>query len=318
MLRGGDGACQHSGVLGSAEDAVEVVVDERFDFERTLGPQRQFRSDPTAPGRATTFWRAARTPCGAGTLCLRRVARERVRAEAWGPGGPWLLEGVPALLGVEDQPASWTPTHPRLAEAHRRHPGLRIGRSRLVLHALVPAICAQRVTGLEAGRSWRALVRLSGAAAPGPLDGLRLPPDWDVLAQQPYWWYHRCGLERRRAETIVRVCRAAARLEAAGERGAAALAAAVTAVPGCSAWTAAETTGPAAGDPDAVPVGDYHVPNLVSWGLAGEPRGTDARMLELLAPEAGHRGRAIRLLGATVGIAPRFGPRQRIVPIAHR
>ena len=52
----------------------------------------------------------------------------------------------------------------------------------------------------------------------------------------------------------------------------------------------------AMGDPDAVAVGDYHLKNLVVHALAGEPRGTDERMLELLAPYAGQRGRVIRLL----------------------
>ena len=46
----------------------------------------------------------------------------------------------------------------------------------------------------------------------------------------------------------------------------------------------------AMGDPDAVAVGDFHLKNLVSTALAGEPRGTDQRMLELLAPYAGQRG----------------------------
>jgi hypothetical protein len=43
--------------------------------------------------------------------------------------------------------------------------------------------------------------------------------------------------------------------------------------------------------------------------LAGEPRGDDARMLELLAPYAGQRGRVIRLLEAARIKIPRFGPR---------
>ena len=73
--------------------------------------------------------------------------------------------------------------------------------------------------------------------------------------------------------------------------------------------------GPALGDPDAVPVGDYHIPNTVSWALAGEPRGTDARRLELLEPTRGQRGRVIRLLGLDGHAAPAFGPRQRIQPM---
>jgi hypothetical protein len=57
-----------------------------------------------------------------------------------------------------------------------------------------------------------------------------------------------------------------------------------------------------------VPVGDYHLPNTVSWLLAGEPRGDDARMLDLLAPFAGQRGRVVRLLKGAGG-APKWGPR---------
>jgi len=87
----------------------------------------------------------------------------------------------------------------------------------------------------------------------------------------------------------------------------------MTALPGIGAWTAAEVGLVALGDADAVSVGDYHLPNRVAWALAGEPRGDDARMLELLEPWRGHRGRVIRLIGAGGGAgggaAPRYGPR---------
>ena len=63
------------------------------------------------------------------------------------------------------------------------------------------------------------------------------------------------------------------------------------------------------GDPDAVSVGDFHLPNMVAWALAGEPRGTDERMLELLEPYRGQRGRVIRLLELGGFEAPRYGPR---------
>src|SRR5439155_5197043 len=81
------------------------------------------------------------------------------------------------------------------------------------------------------------------------------------------------------------------------------------ALPGMGRWTAAEVALVALGDADAVSVDDYHLPHLVSWALAGEPRGTDERMLELLEPYRGHRGRVIRLLEASGISAPRFGPR---------
>jgi hypothetical protein len=59
-------------------------------------------------------------------------------------------------------------------------------------------------------------------------------------------------------------------------------------------------------------VGDFHLAHMVTFAFTGEPRGTDDRMLELLAPYAGHRGRVIRLLSAAGIAAPRFGPRIRI------
>jgi len=46
------------------------------------------------------------------------------------------------------------------------------------------------------------------------------------------------------------------------------------------------------------PRGDLHLPHVVSWALAGERRGTDERMLELLEPYRGQRGRVVRLLMA--------------------
>jgi 3-methyladenine DNA glycosylase/8-oxoguanine DNA glycosylase len=78
---------------------------------------------------------------------------------------------------------------------------------------------------------------------------------------------------------------------------------------GIGPWTAAEATRVAFGDPDAVSLGDAHLPDLVCWALAGEPRSDDVRMLELLSPYQGQRARVIRLLEAAgIGI-PRFGPR---------
>ncbi len=56
-------------------------------------------------------------------------------------------------------------------------------------------------------------------------------------------------------------------------------------------------------------VGDFHLPNLVAWALAREPRGNDERMLQLLEPFRPHRGRVQRLLEVSGIRAPAFGPR---------
>jgi hypothetical protein len=63
------------------------------------------------------------------------------------------------------------------------------------------------------------------------------------------------------------------------------------------------------GDSDAVRPGDFHLPGLVSWELAGERRGDDARMFQLLEPYRGHRGRAVRLLQLGGRYPPRRAPR---------
>ena len=88
------------------------------------------------------------------------------------------------------------------------------------------------------------------------------------------------------------------------------------AVPGIGPWTLAEVGRIAFGDPDAISVGDYHLPNVVAWALVREPRADDARMLELLEPYRGQRGRVQRLLEVSGIGAPRYGPRMVPQPIA--
>ena len=262
--------------------------------------------------------RATRTPDGPATL-LVEVRGSRVEAEAWGPGDERALDGLPALLGLDDDASGFEPRlHPVVADLARRLLRLRLGRTGAVFEALLPAILEQRVTGSEASLAFRSLVRRHGEPAPGPVAAsqrLRLHPAPDVLAALPYYVFHPLGVEQRRAAIIRRVARDARRLEALAElpgsraEAGAAAAARLRAYPGIGPWTAAEVTLRALGDPDAVSVGDFHLPNLVAFALAGEPRGDDARMLELLEPWRGHRARVVRLLEASGIEAPRYGPR---------
>ena len=183
----------------------------------------------------------------------------------------------------------------------------RLGGTGAVVEALLPAIVHQKVTGTEGGRAYARLVRRYAEPAPGP-GGMVLPPELVRLAETPYWALHRCGIERRRAETIARVARHARRLERASTLAPADAAALLTSVPGVGPWTAAEVAQVALGDRDAVSVGDYNLPHLVTWALAGERRGSDARMLELLAPFAGQRARVVRLLELSGRVPPRRAP----------
>jgi 3-methyladenine DNA glycosylase/8-oxoguanine DNA glycosylase len=72
----------------------------------------------------------------------------------------------------------------------------------------------------------------------------------------------------------------------------------------------------ALGDSDAVNVGDYWLKHVVTFALTGEPRGTDERMLDLLEPWRGQRGRVCRLLLSGAPRPPRYGPRSPLRKLA--
>ncbi len=290
-----------------------VAVGGPFDIRLTLRPLWRGIGDPATRLAATEAWRATLTPDGPATLRLV-VRGGGVEATAWGAGAGWAIETAPALLGADDDPSASSalaPHHPLVRELARRMAGLRIGRTGRVLEALVPAILEQKVTGQQASRAWRELLRRYGEPAPGPgaARGLRVPPTPATLAALPYFAFHPLGVEQRRADTIRRVAARAGWLEEATALPLDEAAARLRAIPGVGSWTAAEVAARALGDRDAVSVGDFHLPHLVCWALAGEPRGTDERMLDLLAPYAGQRGRVIRLLEASGIRAPAYGPR---------
>jgi 3-methyladenine DNA glycosylase/8-oxoguanine DNA glycosylase len=198
----------------------------------------------------------------------------------------------------------------RIAALARRAPGVRILRTEAVVDALIGAILEQKVTGTEAHRAWHGLVRRYGEPAPGPEElGLRLLPAPSTLAALPYWSYHVLGLAQRRAELVRAIARRASWFEAIADLPLPEAYARLRSVPGIGPWTAAEIGVRALGDVDAVSVGDFHLPHLVAYALAGEPRGDDARMLELLEPFRGRRALVVRLLELSGVQAPRYGPR---------
>lgn len=284
-----------------------------LDLGLTLRPLQHGKYDPMLRLTRNEAWRATRTPDGPATQHLH-VVGGRVEVEAWGPGARWALEHSPELVGCTDDRSAFAPEHPGLRELHRTNPGLRVPRSLAVMEVLIPTILEQKVTGAGARRSYRGLIRSFGEKAPGPF-GLSLLPEPKTLASIPYEDLHPLGVERRRAMTIKIACSYAPRLEQAGSLSLAEGRKRLLALPGIGEWTTALVAGAAWGDPDAVELGDFHVPHIVSWYLAGEPRGSDARMLELLEPFTGHRGRVIRLIEAAGVRPPRYGPRREIADI---
>jgi 3-methyladenine DNA glycosylase/8-oxoguanine DNA glycosylase len=286
-----------------------VPVLGPLDLALTLAPLRHGPYDPTIRLGPVETWRTTRTADGPATLRFVRV-REGVHATAWGPGAETALTRAPGIVGADDDPAVFRPQHDLLRRLALRLTGIRMTRGGNVWEALLPTITEQKVTGLEAQRAYRRIVREWGEPAPGPApEGMLVAPEPERLGRLAYHALHPLGLERRRAELVIRAARLVPRLLEAETMTFPDARQRLRAVTGIGPWTAAEVTRVALGDPDAVSVGDYHVPSLVCWTLAGEPRGSDARMLELLEPYRGQRGRVQRLLEVSGIRPPRYGPR---------
>ncbi|OIJ90156.1 DNA-3-methyladenine glycosylase family protein [Streptomyces colonosanans] len=283
-----------------------------LDLGLVLGPLRRGPADPTF--RATpdgAVWRASRTPVGPGTLrvALRGAVAE---AEAWGPGAEWLLDQLPKMLGALDDPGAFEPRHPLVALARHRRPGLRLTRTGLVLESLIPSVLEQKVTTDEAYRAWRLLVRKYGEPAPGPApERMQVMPEPRTWALIPSWEWHRAGVDDKRASTVVRAVRVAARLEQATGMEPAQAQARLEVVPGIGPWTSAETVQRSHGAADSVTVGDLHLPGIVGYALAGDREADDSVMLTLLEPYAGQRHRAARLILLSGRVPPRRAPRMR-------
>ena len=206
-----------------------------------------------------------------------------LHAQAWGEGADWVIERAPGLAGLtDDDRARSSRVHDVIRHLHRRMPGVRLTRTDRLIEALIPAVLEQKVTGMEARRAYRRLT-LARRTGTRPRRVCSCHPTRRAVAALPYHAFHPFGLERRRAETLRFACAKAPAIEALAERPAGRSPRTTSAgIPGIGEWTAAEVARLALGDADAVSVGDYHLPNMVAWALAGEPRGTDERMLELL------------------------------------
>ncbi|WP_239073309.1 DNA-3-methyladenine glycosylase family protein [Sediminihabitans luteus] len=319
-----------------------------LDLHRTLAPLARGPYDPAhrrTPDGAV--WRTSRTPAGPVTYRLEQTGPHDVVARLWGPGAHDAATTLPDLLGEHDDPEGFEPPA-TLRDTYRRHPGVRIPRTGRVLEALAGAVLDQRVQSVVAFRSWAWLLDHHGEIVPGPGHaasdttvhpesaahpvpagypvpaGLRVLPDAEGWATIPTWDWHRAGVDPGRARVLREAARRARAVESAATLPLPEAHARLQALPGVGAWTSAEVARRALGDPDAVSVGDYHLAYAVVWALAGEhvPREehapgalttADARMLELLAPYAGHRQRVVRLLElAGRHERPRRGPRLAI------
>ena len=195
-----------------------------------------------------------------------------------------------------------------LAEARRRHPGLRLLRTRQVFEMLLAAVLEQKVTGKQARQSWRWMLAKYGEPAPGPAPaGMRVFPAPDgvaagaVMGLAPRPGSDRSAPTRSCARSRWRHPSSEPSTTAEGGRS---VERKLRSDPRGRRVDAAETMQRAHGDPDSPSVGDYHLPKMVGWTLIGKPVDDDG-MLELLEPWRGHRQRIMRLI-ELVGVLPRF------------
>jgi 3-methyladenine DNA glycosylase/8-oxoguanine DNA glycosylase len=281
-----------SGALPDGQRTLPVAPPYDFDESVRFLPFGPY--DPTCRRISKRLWKAGRTPDGPVTLELERVG-DGVLAKAWGPGAAWALDRADALAGLRDAARGLAAPPGPVATLARRGRGIRLPRNPWVFDGMTRYVLQQRVTFRDAARAHRRLARSFGDAAPGP-PGLLLPLAPSAWLGLDEGAFRRAGVDGQRARTLRAAARAARRIAASFDLEPTAAHAVLAAVPGCGPWTVGIAMGFVLGDPDAVPVGDLHLPHEVGWALAGEPAADDARMLELLDPYRGHRFRVLRLL----------------------
>ena len=284
-----------------------IDLPHPIDLVGTWYGVRRGRHAPSIAVQDDGLWRATRSPGGPATIRFVPDG-DRVEATAWGDGADAVLDMAPAMIGVEDDAGDFAPDHPLVAKLWRDFGDHRIPRTGAVAETLLSVVLEQRVTTFEARRAQAQITRRWGEPAPGPTS-LLLPADPDVLANVPYYDLHVLGVEQARADTVRRVAASAGRLDALVHVDLDEAYPRLRAMPGIGPWSAAHTVTVALGDPDAVPVGDAHLPSDVTYALTGTAVDDDDAMLDALQPFAGQRGRVVRLIGAAGIHAPRRSPR---------
>lgn len=279
-----------------------VPIEGSFDLMRTV---RTLGVGATDGG--DVWWWATRTSDGLGTVAIRRVSGG-VSASAWGAGAESLLDRVPRLVAADDD-YSFAVIEQPMRDILARTKGLRLGSTGEIHESMVTTVLGQVVTKTEGKRSLRSIVRAFGEPPPGPREDLRVFPSPEVLGSLSYDQLHSHGVERKRAATVIEVSRRSQRLTESLAMEPSDAFRRLLAVRGVGPWTAGLVMGQAYGDRDAIPIGDYHLPNMVAWTLAGEPRADDTRMLELLEPYRPFRRHALLAIKQTGASAPKYGPR---------
>lgn len=180
---------------------------------------------------------------------------------------------------------------------------------------LVAIVLQQLIAYRDALHGWDRLVRRYGAPVPGNPD-LWFPPEPATLAALADYHFVECGVLPRLGRCVIRLARAASRLEATWAAGLPSDALQRTSAlllrqPGVGPWTVGYLRGSALGDADAEVLGDKGNPHQVAYFFTGAERGDDAEMLRPLEPYRPHRYYVLGLLLKSGVRPPRRAPRGR-------
>jgi 3-methyladenine DNA glycosylase/8-oxoguanine DNA glycosylase len=263
-------------------------------FARTFAMQRLGAHDPTAELDGDCFRKAFFYRGRASTVEICRDG-DGLLVSAYGPEAERLLNETLSGFAQDDRYFDFTTDDTGLLRLHRSLPGLRLLRMPWLYEMTCSVILQQRIRTVDAMRDWRRLTYRYGAVAPR---GLRAFPQASTLAAVPLFALEQMGIDAKRAKALLKFAREMAFVRLDAELDLAGLRDRLSRVSGIGPWTTESVMGYGAGDPDAAIPGDLHLPRVVCYALAGEQRGTDDRMMELLEPFRGHRFRIIRLLYA--------------------
>ena len=171
--------------------------------------------------------------------------------------------------------------HAGLKQLSRRLAGLKVGRFPWLFDVAQAFVLQQRVAFVDAAASFRSLVLRYGQDAPGPLS-LKMPLRPEQWLQIGINRIEEAGVDPKRAQTLLRIAALGLELDLAK----------LGATRGVGPWTFQSVLGYGVGNPDAVPLGDLHLPRVVALFFGQQPGG-DELLLELLEPYRGVRFRVL-------------------------
>jgi 3-methyladenine DNA glycosylase/8-oxoguanine DNA glycosylase len=238
------------------------------------------------------------------------------------------IEIARAMSAVDDDPTEFLAMVRDHAVLGRlaRTADPRIAKAPTVFECLTISIIEQLVTGEEARAAIRRLWRQAGDSIAGT--HLIAAPTPQAVRRVPMWRMHEMGVGSRRALTLHEAAGRGDAIERLRDDGhlPEIFIEKIQSLHGVGPWTANAVARSALGFADAIPVGDFHAPFVLSGALAGRDDLTlddrdeaDRVMIEALEPFRPHRARVAILFETRDAVANKDGKPWRLPRVdAHR